>query len=82
MTARQGFQGNLTSGDILNQFRSIPEHPSLTNIVYMGMGEPLDNLAEVLRSLEILTSEWGYGWSPTRITVSTSGITDRIKEYP
>ena len=81
MTARQGFQGNLTSGEILNQFRSIPEHNSLTNIVYMGMGEPLDNLDEVLKSLEILTSEWGYGWSPTRITVSTVGIIDRIEEF-
>ncbi len=81
MTGKQGFQGNLTSGDILNQFRSLPEHPSLTNIVYMGMGEPLDNLEEVLKSLEILTSEWGYGWSPTRITVSTVGITARIKEF-
>lgn len=81
MTARQGFQGNLNSGEILNQFRSIPEHALLTNVVYMGMGEPLDNLDEVLRSLEILTSEWGYGWSPTRITVSTVGITEKIKEY-
>ncbi len=81
MTGKQGFQGNLTSGDILNQFRSLPEHPSLTNIVYMGMGEPLDNLKEVLKSLEILTSDWGYGWSPTRITVSTVGITARIKEF-
>jgi len=81
MTGKQGFQGNLTAGDILNQFRSLPEHPSLTNIVYMGMGEPLDNLKEVLRSLEILTSDWGYGWSPTRITVSTVGITARIKEF-
>lgn len=81
MTARQGFQGNLTSGEILNQFRSIPEHSSLTNIVYMGMGEPLDNLEEVLKSLEILTSEWGFGWSPSRITVSTVGIRNRIEEF-
>lgn len=81
MTARQGFQGNLTAGDILNQFRSIPEYGSLTNIVYMGMGEPLDNPDEVLKSLEILTSAWGYGWSPTRITVSTVGITDMISEF-
>lgn len=81
MTARQGFQGNLSSGDILNQFRSIPEHLSLTNIVYMGMGEPLDNFEEVMKSLEILTSEWGYGWSPSRITVSTIGITDRIRDF-
>lgn len=81
MTARQGFQGNLTANEILNQFRSIPEHESLTNIVFMGMGEPLDNLEEVLRSLEILTSEWGYGWSPTRITVSTVGITGKIEDF-
>ena len=81
MTARQGFQGNLSSNEILNQFRSLPEYDSLTNIVFMGMGEPLDNLEEVLRSLEILTSGWGYGWSPTRITVSTIGITGRIEEF-
>jgi len=81
MTGKQGFQGNLSSGDILNQFRSLPEHPLLTNIVYMGMGEPLDNLEEVLKSLEILTSEWGYGWSPTRITVSTVGITGMVSEF-
>ena len=81
MTALQGFQGNLTANEILNQFRSIPEHELLTNIVFMGMGEPLDNLEEVLRSLEVLTSEWGYGWSPTRITVSTIGITGRIEEF-
>jgi len=81
MTGRQGFQGNLSSGEILNQFRSLPEFRSLTNMVYMGMGEPLDNLNEVLRSLEILTSEWGYGWSPTRITVSTVGLVSSINEF-
>ncbi len=81
MTGKQGFQGNLTSNEILNQFRSIPEFRSLTNIVYMGMGEPLDNLKEVLNSLEILTSEWGFGWSPSRITVSTIGLTTGITEF-
>ncbi len=81
MTGKQGFQGNLTANEILNQFRSLPEFSKLTNIVYMGMGEPLDNLPEVLKSLEIITSEWGYGWSPTRITVSTVGITSRIQEF-
>jgi 23S rRNA (adenine2503-C2)-methyltransferase len=81
MTAKQGFQGNLTSNEILNQFRSLPEFDNLTNVVFMGMGEPLDNLNEVLKSLNILTSEWGYGWSPTRITVSTVGILDSIKEF-
>ncbi len=81
MTGRQGFQGNLSSNEILNQFRSLPEFKQLSNVVYMGMGEPLDNLVEVLKSLEILTSEWGYGWSPTRITVSTVGLLDSIKEF-
>jgi 23S rRNA (adenine2503-C2)-methyltransferase len=81
MTGKQGFQGNLSSNEILNQFRSIPEFRKLTNMVFMGMGEPLDNIPELLRSLEILTSEWGYGWSPTRITVSTVGLKSSIKEF-
>jgi 23S rRNA (adenine2503-C2)-methyltransferase len=81
MTGKQGFQGNLSSNEILNQFRSLPEFKQLTNMVYMGMGEPLDNLAEVLKSLEILTSDWGYGWSSTRITVSTVGILKSIREF-
>lgn len=81
MTGKQGFQGNLTSGEILNQYRSIPEWRTITNIVYMGMGEPLDNLAEVLKSLEILTSEWGFALSPRRITVSTIGITPAMLEF-
>jgi 23S rRNA (adenine2503-C2)-methyltransferase len=81
MTGKQGFQGHLTSNEILNQFRSLPEFRSLTNMVYMGMGEPLDNLTEVMKTLEILTSDWGYGWSPTRITVSTVGLVGSIKEF-
>jgi len=81
MTGKQGFQGNLSSNEILNQFRSLPEFRTLTNMVYMGMGEPLDNLTEVLKTLEILTSEWGYGWSPTRITVSTVGLIAGIREF-
>src|SRR5665811_1458763 len=81
MTGKQGFQGNLSTNEILNQFRSLPEFHSLTNMVYMGMGEPLDNITEVLKSLDILTYEWGYAWSPTRITVSTVGIISGIKEF-
>ncbi|MCU0461268.1 MAG: 23S rRNA (adenine(2503)-C(2))-methyltransferase RlmN [Bacteroidales bacterium] len=81
MTGKQGFQGNLSSNEILNQFRSMPEFSRLTNMVFMGMGEPLDNLQELLKSLEILTSEWGYGWSPTRITVSTVGLKASIGEF-
>jgi len=81
MTGKQGFQGNLSSNEILNQFRSLPEFKQLTNMVFMGMGEPLDNISEVLKSLEILTSDWGYGWSPSRITVSTVGILKNITEF-
>ncbi len=81
MTGKQGFQGNLSSNEILNQFRSIPESGKLTNLVYMGMGEPLDNISEVLKSLEILTGDWGYGWSPTRITVSTLGLKKNVREF-
>jgi len=81
MTGKQGFQGNLTAKEILNQFRSLPGFRGVTNIVYMGMGEPLDNTDEVLKSLEILTSDWGYAWSPTRITVSTVGIIKEIRTF-
>lgn len=74
MTGKQGFQGQLDAGDILNQYRNIDEWSKLTNIVYMGMGEPFDNLDNVLKSLEILTSDWGFALSPRRITVSSIGI--------
>ncbi len=73
-TAKQGFQGQLTAGEIVNQVTSIEEADSVSNIVYMGMGEPFDNLEAVLKSLDILTSEWGFAMSPRRITVSTIGI--------
>ncbi len=81
MTGKQGFQAQLTANEILNQVRSIPEHDKLTNLVYMGMGEPFDNVDEVLKSLEILTSEYGYGWSPKRITVSSIGVIPGLKEF-
>lgn len=81
MTARMGFRRHLSAGQIVNQIRSIPEHASLTNVVYMGMGEPLDNLDAVLKSLEIMTSDWGYGWSPSRITVSTIGVLPALKTF-
>jgi 23S rRNA (adenine2503-C2)-methyltransferase len=81
MTGKQGFQGNLSANEILNQFRSLPEFARLTNMVFMGMGEPLDNISELLKSLEILTGEWGYGWSPTRITVSTVGLKSSISQF-
>lgn len=81
MTGKQGFQGNLTSGEILNQIRSLPEREKLTNIVYMGMGEPLDNTDQVLKSLEIMTSEYGFAMSPRRITVSTIGILPDMRRF-
>ena len=74
MTGKQGFQGNLEAVDILNQLYSLPERDSLTNVVFMGQGEPLDNLEQVLRATEILTDSCGYAWSPRRITVSTVGV--------
>lgn len=81
MTGKQGFQAHLKTGEILNQIQSLPERDKLTNVVYMGMGEPFDNLEEVLKSLEILTSTYGYAWSPKRITVSTIGIIPGMKEF-
>ena len=81
MTGKQGFQANLSATEILNQLRSIEEFSRITNIVFMGMGEPMDNLEEVLRALEILTADWGYAMSPKRITVSTVGIVPGMKEF-
>ncbi len=73
MTGRGGWQGNLDAADILNQILAIPESDDLTNIVFMGMGEPTDNIDAVLRSIEVLTARWGFAWSPKRITVSSIG---------
>ncbi len=73
MTGRQGFHGNLTPAGIMNQILSVPESERLSNIVFMGMGEPTDNVEAVMTAIEILTSGWGLAWSPKRITVSTVG---------
>ncbi len=73
-TGRMGFRHQLSSTEIINQIISIPERDKLTNLVFMGMGEPLDNIDNLLATLDILTSEWGMAWSPTRITVSTAGV--------
>ncbi len=81
MTAQQGWQGSLIGNEILNQYRSVPEFKKITNIVYMGMGEPFDNYSEVMKSLDVLTSAWGYGMSPRRITVSTIGILDKTIDF-
>ena len=73
MTGRYGYQGDLTTHQIMNQVLAIPQSLSLTNIVFMGMGEPLDNLDAVMQAIEILTAPWGLAWSPKRITVSSIG---------
>lgn len=80
-TGRLGLQRSLTAAEILNQIVSLPERDKLTNVVFMGMGEPLDNTGEVLRALEILTAEWGFGWSPTRITLSTAGVVPELRRF-
>lgn len=80
-TGKQGFHGYLTVADILNQAYSIPEADSLTNIVYMGQGEPMDNLDNVLRSTQILTATYGWAWSPKRITVSSVGLKDKLQRF-
>lgn len=74
MTGRQAFQGNLSVTDILNQLYSLPERDTLTNVVFMGQGEPMDNIDAVLQATTLLTADYGYAWSPKRITVSTVGI--------
>ena len=80
-TGRQGLQHSLSTNEILNQIGSLPEREQLSNVVFMGMGEPLDNMDNLLPALEILTSEWGFGWSPTRITVSTAGVASQLERF-
>lgn len=80
-TGKQGFEGNLTAADILNQIYSLPEREQLTNVVFMGQGEPMDNLDAVLRATQILTAPDGYGWSPKRITVSSVGVKNKLKRF-
>ena len=80
-TGKQGFEKNLTAAQIVNQVLSLPEFDTLTNIVFMGMGEPLNNYDALMRSLDILTQEWALGWSPTRITVSTCGVIPNLNRF-
>ena len=81
MTGKQGFNGNLSANQIINQIHSLPEFERLTNVVMMGMGEPLDNLDEVMKALEIMTAQWGYAWSPKRITLSTVGLKKGLQRF-
>ena len=81
MTGRQGFHGHMSAADIISQFIAVDESDRLTNAVFMGMGEPLDNYENVMRAIEILTADWGFAWSPKRITVSTIGVLPNLKRY-
>ena len=81
MTGRQGFHGHLSAADIISQFIAVDESDKLTNTVFMGMGEPLDNYENVMRTIEILTADWGFGWSPKRITVSTVGLKTGLQRF-
>lgn len=80
-TGKQGFGGQLSAADILNQVQSIAAPDSLTNVVFMGMGEPMDNLDAVLAAIEVMTSGYGYGWSPKRITVSSVGVIPGVRRF-
>ena len=80
-TGKQGFEGQLTAADILNQIYALPESDLLTNIVFMGQGEPMENLDNVLKVTQILTEEEGYAWSPKRITVSSVGVRNKLKRF-
>jgi len=81
MTGKQGFQTNLTAAEILNQLRSIPESEQVSNIVFMGMGEPFDNIDNVLKTLKILTADYGFAMSPKRINVSSIGYLKGMKRF-
>ena len=81
MTGKMGFKDNLTVNEILNQVYASPSSENLTNIVFMGMGEPLDNYENVMKSIEILTADYGLEWSPKRITVSTIGVTPKLELF-
>jgi 23S rRNA (adenine2503-C2)-methyltransferase len=80
-TGKQGFVGNLGVADIINQVLSIEGADSVTNVVFMGQGEPFDNLDNVMGALDVLTSSWGFAWSPKRITVSTVGLRKNLKRF-
>ena len=80
-TGRQGLQHSLSTTEIINQILSIPESERLTNLVFMGMGEPLDNMDNVMKALEIITAPWGMAWSPTRVTLSTAGVARELERF-
>lgn len=81
-TGTLGIIRNLSSGEIISQLilaRRYVDFMEHGNIVFMGMGEPLMNTVNVMKAITALTSDWGFGWSPRRITVSTAGIVPEIR---
>ncbi|WP_235316868.1 23S rRNA (adenine(2503)-C(2))-methyltransferase RlmN [Porphyromonas sp. COT-290 OH860] len=81
MTGKQGFRGHLPVREIINQVLSVEESEQLTNIVYMGMGEPLDNVEQVMKSIRVMTQDWGLAWSPKRLTLSTVGVRKGLERF-
>ncbi len=81
VTGRYGFHGNLTAGEIINQIISIPPAGEITHVVFMGMGEPMDNYENVVRACEIATAQWGLSLSARNITVSTVGIKPAVEKF-
>lgn len=79
LTGKGGFKSQLSVSEILNQYYSLPGRDSITNIVFMGQGEPLDNYDSVRRAIEILTSDKGFAMSPRRITLSTCGVLPKLR---
>ena len=81
VTAMYGFSGNLTAGEIVNQIIAIPQARKITHVVFMGMGEPMDNLENVLKACSIITAEWGLSISSRNVTVSTVGIMPGVEQF-
>jgi 23S rRNA (adenine2503-C2)-methyltransferase len=81
VTSKYGYQGNLNTGDIINQIIGIPQSGKVTHVVFMGMGEPMDNLENVLKACDIITSEWGLALSSRNVTVSTVGIIPGVEQF-
>jgi 23S rRNA (adenine2503-C2)-methyltransferase len=80
-TGRYGFRGDLSAGEIVNQLLSIPDAEKVTHVVFMGMGEPMDNLENVVKACRIITAEWGLAISPRNVTVSTVGILPGVEQF-
>ncbi|MGC1391294.1 MAG: 23S rRNA (adenine(2503)-C(2))-methyltransferase RlmN [Bacteroidales bacterium] len=80
-TGRYGFRGNLTAGEIVNQIIALPQADRVTHVVFMGMGEPMDNLGNVLKACRIITAEWGLALSARNVTISTVGIMPGVDQF-